>query len=200
MKMDIENFNKNRGIYSPVVEEEGIITHLENGTVFGVWMMGNNYHNKISYYGTYPPSYLKRMRLLFPDTNEHTVHLFSGMVERGLWNSEITVDIKPDLKPDVCCDAETLSKYINPEIATLILADPPYGDNHLKYGTPKVNKRQVIKECIKVLKPGGYLVWLDSMIPMWAKADGWKWIGVIAVVQSTQHQIRAATILQKVRP
>jgi hypothetical protein len=197
MKMDIENFNKNRGIFSPVVDSEGVVTELDNGTVFGVWMMGNNYHNKVSYYGTYPPSYLRRMRMLFPDDGGRMLHLFSGMVEHGLWKNEYTCDINPDLGAGIVGDAEDLSTLTRLQYS-LILADPPYNENHVKYGAEKVNKKQVVKECVKILAPGGYLIWLDTIVPMWAKADGWKWKGAIAVIQSTQHQVRVATILQKV--
>lgn len=198
MRMSIENFNAKRGIYSPVVDAEGVVTRLDNDTVFGVWMMGNNYHNKSTYFGTYPPSYLRRMRMLFPDDLDTKVlHLFSGVVERGMWIDEVTFDIKPDVHPDVIGNAENLSSHIT-QLYSLVLADPPYDENHVKYGTEKVNKRQVVKECAKILRPGGYLVWLDTIIPMWAKADGWKWKGAIAVIQSTQHKVRVATILQKV--
>lgn len=73
-----------------------------------------------------------------------------------------------------------------------------YDDNHIKYGTEKVNKKKVIKGCARVLKVGGYLVWLDTIMPIWAKADGWKLRGTIGLLQSTNHKVRVITILQKI--
>jgi len=80
----------------------------------------------------------------------------------------------------------------------LILADPPYEQNHVKYGTQPVNKRKIIKMCAPLLVPGGCLVWLDTRIPMWSKADGWKLRGTIGLNQSTQHLTRTITIFEKV--
>lgn len=188
--ISIENYNTNRGIYSPLIEHNGIIC--------GYWLVGQDYHNKSGYYGAYPPSYLKRMKLLFPEENGWVVHLFSGKVEQGTWPAEITVDSNADLQPSICCDAEHISEMLNPEITSLILADPPYNNNHKKYWVPKVSKKKVIKECVKLLKVGGHLVWLDTIIPIWAKADGWKLRGTIGITQSTNHLTRTITILEKV--
>jgi hypothetical protein len=190
--MDVANYNACRGIYSPLVEH--------NNIACGFWLCGNDYHNVSKYYGAYPPSYLKRMKWLFPD-HKVVMHLFSGKVETGIWDEEITVDVNPDVNARVVCDATHLKDSINWmrfQQPSLILADPPYDDNHVKYGTEKVNKHKVVKECAKVLPVGGYLVWLDTIIPIWAKADGWKLRGTIGMVQSTNHKCRVITILERV--
>jgi len=192
MAIDIGNYNKNRGIYSPVIEHNGIIC--------GFWLCGQDYHNATRFFGAYPPSYLKRMSLLFPDHKGFGVlHLFSGMVPKGTWKNELTFDINPELDPTIVGNAEELSKYVGLKYAIdLVLADPPYDNNHEKYGTKKANKRKVIKECAKILSKGGHLVWIDTIIPIWAKADGWKLRGTIGMVQSTNHKCRVITILEKV--
>lgn len=189
--VDVENYNRERGIYSPVLEH--------NGIVCGFWLCGNDYRNATNYYGAYPPSYLKRIRWLFPNS-KYALHLFSGKVQTGLWDAEITVDINPELKPDIVCNAEVIHENLGGTLYphSLILADPPYDDNHVKYGTEKVNKRKVIKSCAKILPIGSHLVWLDTIIPIWAKADGWKLRGTIGMVQSTNHKCRVITILERV--
>ncbi len=195
--IDVKNYNDHRGIYSPLIEH--------NGIVCGYWLMGNDYRNPSKYYGAYPPSYLKRVRMLFPREFESglILHCFSGEVELVGTTEErmrqIRLDIKDGLvnRPDVVGDAAQLSKYFKPGSFDLILADPPYGDNHTKYGTPPVNKKKVVQECGKVLKDGGTLVWLDTIMPMWAKADGWKLAGTIGMCQSTNHQTRVMTILEQ---
>jgi hypothetical protein len=191
--IDCENYNANRGIYSPLMEH--------NGCVFGYWLMGNDYRNKTRYYGAYPPSYLRRIKLLFPTevATGAVLHCFAGMVAVDDPTREVRFDVRDDLDPapDVVGDASTLSHYFPPAAFDLILADPPYGDNHVRYGTARVNKKRVVHECAAVLKDGGYLVWLDTVMPMWAKADGWRLAGTIGMCQSTNHQTRLVTILEQ---
>jgi len=187
--MDADNYNKNRGIYSPLIEH--------NKHVVGFWLVGNNYQNKSPLFGTYPPGYLKRMRWLFDDefTNGEVLHLFSGAV-KSLPN-ETTFDINHDFRPSVVGDATNLTDYFKHDTFDLVLADPPYDDNHVKYGTEKVNKKKVVSLCAIVVKNGGYLVWLDTIMPIWAKKDGWAYKGSIGLLQSTNHKVRVATILRK---
>lgn len=196
--MDVENYNKCRGVYSPLLEH--------NGIACGFWLCGQNYHNATPYFGAYPPSYLKRMGWLFPDhENFEVLHLFAGKTPAGTWKNETFIDVNPDLKVNdrwIIMDAEDLSMGglmdgIVQLHYDLILADPPYDENHIKYGTDKINRKRCVKECAKVLRKGGHLVWIDTIIPIWAKADGWKLRGTIGMVQSTNHKCRAITILEK---
>jgi hypothetical protein len=197
--MDIEHYNNNRGKISPLVEH--------NGAAYGFWLIGR-WHNttkgKAYYYGAYPPSYLKRLQLLFPDEFKGTIlHLFSGTVE-GDKPRIFTLDLNPEpvpgVKPNIVADAEQLDKHVPEGFFDIVIADPPYGDNHLKYGIKKkVNRKKVVHLCSRVLKNGGYLIWLDTIIPQWAKRDGWTLRGLIGMGQSTNHRVRVITILQNAR-
>jgi len=185
-----KNYAKEFPKYPPVV--------VSHGWLYGIWMIGNNYSSKAKYYGEYPPSYLRRIHALFPDAKE-ILHLFSGKVEKGTWNDECetTFDINPDLFPDVVGDAHELSKYFPPEKFDLILADPPYtAEDAEHYGTPMINRNKVVKEAWIVLKPGGFLCWLDQVLPMYRK-DMYKLVGTIGVVRSTNHRFRVVSIFQK---
>ncbi|MFA6364579.1 hypothetical protein [Methanoregula sp.] len=184
--ISIENYNQNRGIYSPLVEH--------NGCICGYWLTGNDYRGN-GYYGGYPPNYLKRIKLLFPDV-QNVLHIFAGMTKKGTWPYEVMMDSNPECKPDRVGDVT----YLLPtkERYELIVADPPYEQNHEKYGTPRVNKRRIVKYCAGSLVTGGCLVWLDTRIPMWSKADGWSLRGTIGLNQSTQHLTRTITILERV--
>jgi hypothetical protein len=188
--MDVEHYNKNRGIASPLIEHGDIVC--------GFWMCGNNYHNKSPLYGAYPPCYLPRMKLLFPEEFKHNVlHLFSGSINVDNEPNVLTLDINPDFHPMIVDNAVNVGQHFNGDV-DLILADPPYDNNHLKYGTEKVNKKKVISASTKALRTGGFLVWLDTIMPIWSKADGWKLRGTIGLLQSTNHKVRVATILEKV--
>jgi hypothetical protein len=197
--MDIEHYNNNREKLSPLVEH--------NGAAYGFWLIGR-WHNTTKggtyYYGAYPPSYLKRLQLLFPDEFKGTIlHLFSGTVE-GDGDRVFTLDCNPEpipgVKPDFVIDAERLNECIPEKYFDIIIADPPYGNNHTKYGVKKrASRKKVIHLCSKILKPGGYLAWLDTLVVQWAKRDGWKLRGLVGLCQSTNHQVRVITILQKVK-
>jgi hypothetical protein len=63
-----------------------------DGRVAGIFIMGNDYRVKSTYYGGYPATYLKRIKALFPD-KRRVLHLFSGKVDIDTFPGD-TVDIK----------------------------------------------------------------------------------------------------------
>ena len=161
---------------------------------YGTWVMGNTYTVKSSYYGGYPHGYLKRIKALFPD-KKNVLHLFSGQVDKEIFDGK-TIDINPKNNPDVIGDAHNLSSYFNAEF-DLVLSDPPYSiEDCDHYGTSMVKRKTVLKECYKVLKKDGHIVWLDQVLPMYRK-DELKVIGYIGMVKSTNHRFRVITIFEK---
>jgi hypothetical protein len=82
------------------------------------------------------------------------LNLFCGMNQEGF-----RVDIKPEVNPDLVCDAHELSKNIDRKF-DIIFADPPYSDDEAKdiYGTPKLNYKKWTAEATKLLNPNGLLV------------------------------------------
>lgn len=179
-------------------------SHLTVGNRFitGVWMSGNNYKRHEPYYGAYPPNYLPRIISLFPDS-ERILHLFSGSLDKSTLErtfSEhehvlIDTDPKSALKGALQIDAEGLSNALDANLAPdLVLADPPYSAEDAEhYGKALINKKKVINECWKILKPGGYLVWMDQSYPMFKKTM-WKIVGTIGIIRSTNHRVRMVFI------
>lgn len=191
----------------------------KSGRIEGLWIMGNDYRVKSGYYGGYPAGYLDRILSMFPDC-EDILHLFSGKVEKRS-EDEVTFDINPDRKPDVCGNAEELSAVIKHHSDEsnhvslkfdLVLADPPYSESDAeRYGTIMIKRNTVVKECFKVLRPGGFLVWLDQVFPMFRKEETpligsiyvreefpeFKQVGEIGMIKSTNHRVRAVFIFQK---
>lgn len=86
--------------------------------------------------------------------NLSILNLFCGMNVYGL-----RVDIRPEVKPDVLCDAHECSSFINKKF-DLIIADPPYSIKEAKklYGTPRLKYKKWTRECDKLLKTGGILI------------------------------------------
>jgi len=158
----------------------------------GVWMLGNNYKGS-GYYGAYPPGYLKRIEALFPDVRgARVLHPFAGSL-RGVHG--VRVDVNPANVPDVVADAACLP--FPSASFDLVLADPPYSSEDAKrYGTKMVNRRAVIAELARVTDGDGYLVWLDTVWPMFSKRD-WHCFGQIGVVRSTNHRVRLVSLFQR---
>lgn len=162
--------------------------------LLGQWNMGNDYKGS-GYYGSYPPGYLKRIAVLFPNPGR-VLHLFSGSPLPGRYvRVDRRVDVTLAVTPDVQADATALP--FRQATFDLILADPPYsGEDAVRYGTCMVNRRRVFTECVSVLAPGGHLVWLDMVHPMYRNADLRLW-GEIGVTRSTNHRYRIVTLFER---
>ncbi|GAI37917.1 unnamed protein product, partial [marine sediment metagenome] len=92
-----DNFSKSFPKYSPLV--------IHNDRLYGFWLIGRWYASDRSFYGSYPPGYLGRVRSLFPDCTK-ILHLFSGTIKGDV--NQITYDIKAELEPDICDDVSNL--------------------------------------------------------------------------------------------
>lgn len=159
----------------------------------GNWFLGGG--RETDYYGAYHVNYLKRIESLFPDA-ERVVHLFAGSLPRS--DKYIRIDSNPNLKPDIVGDAEKLSTLL-PFRPDLIYADPPYSqEDALHYGCILCDRTRVVEECGIVLEPGGYLVWLDQVLPIF-RNELFHWAGFIGVVRSTGNRFRCVTILRKIK-
>lgn len=165
---------------------------FDKGWMLGIWNCGNNYQGS-GYYGSYPPKYLERISALFPDCKK-ILHLFSGSLPSGDY---IRFDRRQELEPDVVGEAEQLSNYFKTESFDIIYADPPYSEEDAKhYGTSLINRNKVLKECHKLLRPNGFLCWMDQVLPMYSK-DDFKRVGEIGISRSTNHRVRFVFIFRK---
>lgn len=109
------------------------------------------------------------------------MHLFSGTL-KGDGVNEVTFDINPALEPNICGDARNVEDYFGDNEFDLILADPPYDEVDFdRYNCEPFDKREVIKKCQKIVKLGGFLVWLDTRMPQFSKRY-WQVYGIIGLV------------------
>lgn len=183
----IENYERESG-FPPCLFVGG------DGRMVGTWVMGNNYRVKSSYYGGYPPTYLRRIKALFPDKFS-ILHLFSGKVDQSELPG-VTVDSNPDTSPDILDDAHRLE---NVPVANfdLVLADPPYSVEDCDHYQCTMVKRNVVMRALgERLKKGAHVVWLDQVLPMYRK-EYFGVEGYIGMVKSTNHRFRIITIFCK---
>lgn len=127
--------------------------------------------------------------------NPNILNIFCGMNKYGF-----RVDIKPEVKPDLVCDAH---KILETEIAhkrfDLILADPPYSDEESKdlYGTPKLNYKKWTEQCDFVLRPGGLFIVYHKYIMPNPNPDKYEVLKRVFIGNRTYHLPRAAIFFQK---
>lgn len=169
---------------------------VDKGWLYGFWMIGREWKKEPSpIYGGYPGNYLARVRSLFPDADPaRTLHVFKGatVVEPP----ERSVDIIPKWNPTHLCDAEKELPFENGEF-TLVFADPPYSIEDAKhYGPCMINRKRVMANLHRVIAPGGHLVWLDQVRPMYRK-ENWKQWGVIGVLAGTNCRARAISLFER---
>lgn len=165
-----------------------------DGRCVGIFIMGNDYHVKSGLYGGYPPTYLRRMKCLFPD-KKRPLHLFAGAVNTDELPG-ITVDSNPDMMPDYVDNAESLEK-VPFEGVDVVYADPPYSAEDAEhYGTPMVNRNNVLRALARKLKARAHVVWLDQVLPMYRK-DEWAVEALIGMCKSTNHRFRMITVFRR---
>ncbi|MFP2872624.1 hypothetical protein ACLEIY_10295 [Acetobacter tropicalis] len=178
------------------VKETGFPENIfmgEDDRVVGTWIMGNDYRVKSSYYGGYPPTYLRRIKALFPDKS-NALHVFSGKVDLNSFPGD-TVDIKSELNPTYVDDAQSL-KSVPLENYDLVLADPPYSVEDCEhYGTTMIKRNKVMR-ALQRLNSGSHIVWLDQVLPMYRK-DQFSVEATIGMWKSTNHRFRGITIFRK---
>lgn len=186
----IEAYSKAFPKFAPLYEMRA--DENEPGRIEGLWIMGNNYRTS-GYYGAYPHGYLPRIMSMFPDKSA-VAHLCSGSLPPGQY---IRIDCNPALKPEICCKAEELSQHIPADFFDLVLIDPPYSQEDAEhYGTVLLSRKKVLDEIHKVLQPGGWVVWLDQVLPMFSK-EKWFWGIAIGMIKSTNHRVRGVFGFQK---
>ena len=162
--------------------------------ICGVWFLGGA--KQAEFYGSYSIEYLRRCETLFQDATK-VVHLFCGAMPAGPYTR---VGIDPSGKgtqPDIVGDAEKLSSFL-PFKADLIYADPPYTETEAeeKYQISLCNGPKVLSECAQCLQPGGFVVWLDTRLPVFNNNE-LRWVGEIVYIRSTGNRIRGISIFQK---
>jgi hypothetical protein len=168
----------------------------EDGRVYGIWILGQDYRNKMGFYGQYPPNYLRRVGALFPEIfTLQCLHIFSGSLTPKDVGTAFRLDASDKYKPDFAGNFLEFDSIMRFDV---ICADPPYtGEDALHYGVPMLNRNDAIKKCYDLLEPKGYILWLDQVMPMWSK-EQFSLKGLIGVSRSSNHRFRNLVIYQKV--
>jgi hypothetical protein len=174
-------------------------------TILGTWFMGNSFVKKAEkmmakkdrYYGGYQGNFLERIDTLYPQPERGKVlHLCAGNVDLAAFPGD-TLDIKPELNPTYCCNAETC-EGVPLEIYNFVLTDPYYSDEDAnRVGQCMINRNKVIETLSAGLPIGARIGWLDQVRPMYSR-DVLKCEAVIGIVGSTNHRFRVFSVFRKI--
>ena len=167
------------------------VTVNDKGWVYGVWYCGTSWQ-KVSLYGQYPPTFLKRALALFPEAVD-ILHCPSGTIT----GPGMTVDLVRDKvrRPQIIASADKLP--FSKGSYDLILSDPPYSvDDSKKYGCDRFPLNGFMKEAHRVLRVGGHLGMLHLYYPSYRRKD-WKLEGLIMVITGFMRKARVFSILTK---
>lgn len=177
-----------------------VVTENKRPVIYGTWMGGADYRRTSEFYGAYPHGYLDRVMCLFPDVvstgqDSDILHVFSGSLPPGPYKR---CDMRQPA--EIRASVYDLPNIILNSPPRLVLADPPYSAaDAKKYGTPMVDRRRALAAIATVTQPGGHLVWLDCVWPMFSKRD-WRTVGRITLIRSTNHRVRLVSIFERQAP
>lgn len=165
--------------------------------VTGFWFVGGG--NVSSFYGSYQVEYLKRISTLFPDCRGQGefMHLFSGSLPPSPDYIRVGKDPTGEHKSDYEIDAHYLSSFLPVNSFSLVMADPPYSvEDSEHYKNSMVDRAKIMHEVAVVLKPGGWLVWMDQALPLFSN-DELRLVGCISYIRSTGNRFRCVVLFQK---
>lgn len=174
------------------------VTEQGRDVLYAIWVLGQDYRNKTTLYGAYPPDYVNRVNALFPDKT-NVLHCFSGSLPSGDYHRLDLIDRTEDGDGQFTTGSvyDVFSLY-GPETFDLIVADPPYSDEDaLKYKTEMINRLRAMAALATVVTQGGHLVWLDTVWPIHSK-ETWVTVGRIPIIRSTNHRVRLCSIFERV--
>jgi len=122
------------------------------------------------------------------------LNLFCGMNKYGY-----RIDIKPEVNPDLLCDAHSFADKLDGKRFNLIIADPPYSTEEARdiYGTPPLKYKKWTAECDKVLDEGGLLMVYHKYVMPNPNPEKYVVVKRVFIGNRTMHLPRVCIVFQK---
>lgn len=183
-----------------------------------VWILARS---KTKYFGAYPAGFLLRARdLLNVGRHDQVLHVCSGKINEyrcgpgckgqtdrhfhGLGDSDLRMDLDPELAPDLLRDAALPASYYlaieeNPQIQA-VMGDPPYTPVFAKEYAPGperfVTTDQIVKHSIDILPIGGRVGVLSLHWPRYPKGRA-RQIALVAVYVGNGNLGRTFAVFER---
>lgn len=122
------------------------------------------------------------------------LNLFCGMNKYGF-----RIDLNPEVKPDLLCDAHNFADKLDGKRFNLIIADPPYSTEEAReiYGTPPLKYKKWTAECDKVLDEGGLLMVYHKYVMPNPNPEKYVVAKRVFIGNRTMHLPRVCIVFQK---
>lgn len=139
----------------------------------------------------YPSRFMYNLKKTYPEfVSDRTLHMFSGSSEFGITtdlNSE-TAAIKGDFH-----DLPFL-----PESMGAVLADPPYASHWAnEWHTELPKPKHILKEAVRLVKPGGLIGILHIIIIPAYKEFGVRRVALHPILAGPNNAIRVFNVFRK---
>jgi ubiquinone/menaquinone biosynthesis C-methylase UbiE len=118
---------------------------------------------------------------------------FAGRSREGL-----AVDLNPEVRPDILADAQHLP--LRDGVFGMVLMDPPYNKQELeRYLGRRIRFSiyRAIDEAKRVVKPGGYLVLLHTLVPKHVDREHFRRVATIGITTGPNKHIRCLSVFRR---
>lgn len=143
----------------------------------------------------YPSRFEFNLRKTYPQfyvTN--CLHMFSGSTHPTFWMT--TTDMRHDAAPNVASSFDALP--FGDESFEAVMADPPYADHYQKqWGGDLPKPKSILREAVRLVKPGGLIGILHIIIIPAYKELGVKRIALHPILAGPNNAIRVFNVFQK---
>jgi hypothetical protein len=160
--------------------------------IYGLWYCGTAFQKSI-YYGQFPMTFVKRITTAFLPGEFDFLHACAG---RCHIDGAINMDIHNLPEVDVVGNVESMEFADNSFDVCLI--DPPYSEEDAsRYKVKRLIKPKItMAEIKRVLRPGGWLLWLDERYPSYRRGE-WELKGLIGIVTGAERRARVLSMFRK---
>ena len=168
----------------------------ESGIYTGFWACSRP-HGK--YTGIWPIGLIERVFELIgkPET---ILEPFAGTSKLG-----VSIDLNCNVHPNIVADAQKLP--IKDESFDCVLLDPPYSDIYVQHYSdldqrirrtkPKFGFYKAFTEAGRVVKKGGFVVLLHTLIPKNLGRDRFRRVATIGISSGPNKRIRCLSIFKR---
>jgi len=146
--------------------------------------------------GAFPLNFLPWAARMLRVPSREILHLCSGALRKS--DGGIRVDLRLEQFPDFVADARALP-FPDSQFPAVLL-DPPYSLEYAEalYGTDYPRPAHLLKEALRVVRPGGRIGFMHFLIPH--TPPGSHIVTIRGVTQGCGYRIRALTVIEKEQP
>lgn len=141
----------------------------------------------------YPSRFIYNIKRTYPEFDgPRTLHMFSGSSEFG-----ITTDFREDTGATIVAEFNKLP--LGEGTVDHVIADPPYADHYQnQWGGNLPKPKHILKEAVRVVKPGGLIGILHIIVIPAYKELGVERLALHPVLAGPNNAIRVFNVFRKI--